>query len=159
MQKASQPGGSPYHLGIKKDVKRSTISYANNNRASEVFEKLFYSELSTLHVNVAYITKMYSPKWNIEIFFKTIKQDPRIKKLYGQMENAVKTQIWIALICSLLFLKLPELCTYEGKNFTYFMLGIKVCLFERTDLFSWFVGYPSVRESSFCMAMQPELEL
>ena len=37
--------GSLYHLGIHKDVKRSTISYANNNRT---FEKLFYSVLETL---------------------------------------------------------------------------------------------------------------
>ena len=37
-------GNCLYHRGIHKDVKRSTISYANNNRTSEVFEKLFYSE-------------------------------------------------------------------------------------------------------------------
>ena len=40
--------GSLYHLGIHKAVKRSTISYANNNRTFEVFEKLFYSVLETL---------------------------------------------------------------------------------------------------------------
>ena len=39
-------GNCLYHRGIHKDVKRSTISYANNNRTSEVFEKLFYSELA-----------------------------------------------------------------------------------------------------------------
>ena len=39
---------SLYHLGIYKDLKRSTISYANNNRSCELFEKLFYSILETL---------------------------------------------------------------------------------------------------------------
>ena len=74
-------------------------------------------------------------------------------------ENAVKTQIWIASIVYLLFLKLRGRCTYEGKNFTYFMSGIKACLFERTDLFAWFVGHPPVRTSSLRMAMQLELQL
>lgn len=74
-------------------------------------------------------------------------------------ENAVKTQIWIALIVYLLFLKLCEQCKYEEKNFTYVMSGIKVCLFERTDLFAWFVGHPPVRTSSFRIAMQLELQL
>ena len=74
-------------------------------------------------------------------------------------ENAVKTQIWIALIVYLLFLKLCEQCKYEEKNFTYVMSGIKVCLFERSDLFAWFVGSPPVRTSSFRIAMQPELDL
>ena len=108
-------------------------------------------------VSAAYIAKMYRARWNIEIFFKTIKQNLRIKKFYAQTENAVKTQIWIALIVYLLFLKLRQLCKYEGKNFTYFMSAIKVCLFERTDLFSWFVGAPPVRASSFCMPFQQEL--
>lgn len=111
------------------------------------------------NVSATYIAKLYRARWNIEIFFKTIKQNLRIKKFYGQTENAVKTQIWIALIVYLLFLKLRELCTYEGKNFTYFMSGIRVCLFERTDLFAWFVGSPPVTTSSIRMTMQPELDL
>ena len=73
-------------------------------------------------VSAAYIAKMYRARWHIEIFFKTIKQNLRIKKFYGQTENAVKTQIWIALIVYLLFLKLCEQCKYDDKNFTYFCL-------------------------------------
>ncbi|MGN0729747.1 DUF4372 domain-containing protein [Treponema sp.] len=38
---------SLYHLGIQKDLKRSTISYANNNRSCVLFEKLFYSILDS----------------------------------------------------------------------------------------------------------------
>ena len=41
-----------------------------------------------------YVAKMYRARWNIEIFFKTIKQNLRIKKFFGETENAVKTQIW-----------------------------------------------------------------
>ena len=93
-------------------------------------------------LSAEYVAKMYRARWNIEIFFKTIKQNLRIKKFFGETENAVKTQIWIALIVYLLFMKLRQLCTRPGKNFTDFISELKVCIFERKDLFEWFVGNP-----------------
>lgn len=105
-----------------------------------------------------YVAKMYRARWNIEIFFKTIKQNLRIKKFYGQSENAVKTQIWIALIIYLLYLKLREMCRNSRKNFTHFTCEIAVCLFERKDLFAWFSGSPP-RLSPSGNSFQPELGL
>jgi len=43
------------------------------------------------------ITKLYRSRWQVELFFKWIKQNLRIKAFYGRTENAVKTQIWIAI--------------------------------------------------------------
>jgi hypothetical protein len=43
------------------------------------------------------IAQLYRSRWNIEVFFKWIKQHLRIKSFYGNSENAVKTQIWIAI--------------------------------------------------------------
>ena len=43
------------------------------------------------------ITKLYRQRWQIELFFKWIKQHLRIKAFFGTTENAVKTQIWIAV--------------------------------------------------------------
>jgi hypothetical protein len=43
------------------------------------------------------ITQLYKSRWQVELFFKWIKQHLRIKKFYGTSENAVKTQIWIAV--------------------------------------------------------------
>ena len=83
---------------------------------------------------------MYRARWNIEIFFKTIKQNLRIKKFYGQGKRAVKTQVWIALIVYLLFLLLRQMSRESSKSFTHFCSEISVCLFERKDLFSWFLG-------------------
>src|SRR5690606_26298774 len=48
------------------------------------------------------ITELYRCRWQIEIFFKWIKQHLRIKSFYGTSENAVKTQIWIAISAYLL---------------------------------------------------------
>lgn len=43
------------------------------------------------------ITKIYKARWQVELFFKWIKQHLRIKKFFGTSKNAVKTQIWIAV--------------------------------------------------------------
>jgi hypothetical protein len=41
--------------------------------------------------------EVYAKRWQIELFFRWIKQNPRIKTFYGTSDNAVKTQVWIAL--------------------------------------------------------------
>ena len=43
------------------------------------------------------IAKLYKCRWQVELFFKWIKQHLRIKAFYGTSENALKTQIWIAI--------------------------------------------------------------
>jgi len=43
------------------------------------------------------ICALYRSRWQVELFFKWIKQHPRIQRFYGTSENAVKTQIWIAV--------------------------------------------------------------
>ena len=43
------------------------------------------------------ICDLYKNRWQVELFFKWIKQHLRIKPFYGTSENAVKTQIWIAV--------------------------------------------------------------
>ena len=45
----------------------------------------------------ATICALYKARWQVELFFKWIKQHLRIKKFYGNSENAVKSQIWIAM--------------------------------------------------------------
>ncbi len=46
------------------------------------------------------IAMIYNQRWQVELFFKWIKQHLRIKAFYGVSENAVKTQIWIAVSAS-----------------------------------------------------------
>ncbi len=45
------------------------------------------------------ITELYRCRWQVELFFKWIKQHLRIKTFFGTSENAVKTQVWIAVTC------------------------------------------------------------
>ena len=53
----------------------------------------FYSD----HISATDITRFYKYRWQVELFFKWIKQHLRIKAFFGTSENAVKTQIWIAV--------------------------------------------------------------
>ena len=105
-----------------------------------------------------HVAKLYRARWNIEIFFKTIKQNLRIKKFYGETENAVKTQIWIALIIYLLYMKLRQMSKNAAKNFTHFVCEFSVCLFQRKDLFDWFSGSPPKKVLAVSN-LQPELGL
>ena len=115
--------------------------------------------LTNIFDRTAYhIARLYRARWNIEIFFKTIKQNLRIKKFYGKTENAVKTQIWIALIIYLLYLKLRQMSRNAAKNFTHFVCELSVCLFQRKDLFGWFAGIPPGKPPAV-NCLQPELDL
>ena len=62
------------------------------------------------------IARIYKSRWQIELFFKWIKQHLRIKKFYGTSENAVKTQIWIAVsVYVITSLRLPAVLTVLFK--------------------------------------------
>ena len=93
-------------------------------------------------VSAEYIAKMYRARCNIEIFFKTLKQNLEIEKFFGESENAVKAQIWIALIVYLLYLRLRQLTAFSNKNFSSFVCELRVCIFDRRNLFGWFSGSP-----------------
>ena len=84
------------------------------------------------------ISNIYKQRWQIELFFKAIKQNLKIKRFYGNSRNAVMTQIWIALIAYLLFYLLKKRCRNTELSFTVFMSVIKTMLFQRVSLFEFF---------------------
>jgi len=52
---------------------------------------------NNFHIDATEVAQLYKHRWKIELFFKWIKQHLKIKSFWGQSENAVKTQIWIAI--------------------------------------------------------------
>jgi len=86
------------------------------------------------------VAEIYRKRWQIELFFKAIKQNLKIKRFYGTSENAVKTQIWIAMIVYLLFLMLKKTTGCITKRFTHFISEISVSLFQHIDINDWFSG-------------------
>jgi transposase len=59
--------------------------------------KLFVFLTNNLHLKATEIAQLYKHRWEMELFFKWIKQHLKIKSFWGQSENAVKTQVWIAV--------------------------------------------------------------
>jgi hypothetical protein len=59
--------------------------------------KTFIFLTNNFHLKATEIAQLYKHRWKIELFFKWIKQHLKIKSFWGQSENAVKTQIWIAV--------------------------------------------------------------
>lgn len=89
------------------------------------------------------VADIYKQRWDIETFFKTIKQNLRIKSFVGTSENAVQIQIWTALITILLltFLKLKASYDWHMSNLVTF---IRLNLFVKIDLWKW-IDEPFVR--------------
>jgi len=79
------------------------------------------------------ITELYRCRWQIEIFFKWIKQHLRIKSFYGTSENAVKTQIWIAISAYLLVAILKKRLDLEQSLYTILQI-LSVTLFEKVPV-------------------------
>jgi hypothetical protein len=79
------------------------------------------------------IALMYRRRWYIEQFFRWIKQNLRIKSFYGTSENAVKTQIWIAVTVYLLVAILKKRLKIEASLYTILQI-LSVTSFERIQL-------------------------
>ena len=63
----------------------------------EETNKILIFLTNNFHLKATEIAQLYKHRWKIELFFKWIKQHLKIKSFWGQSENAVKTQVWIAI--------------------------------------------------------------
>jgi len=79
------------------------------------------------------IAKLYRCRWKVELFFKWIKQHLRIKAFYGTTENAVKTQIWIALTVYVLVAIVKKRLNLEPSLYTILQI-FSVHLFEKIPI-------------------------
>jgi len=79
------------------------------------------------------IAKLYRSRWQIELFFKWIKQNLRIKHFFGTSANAVKTQIWIAVSVYVLVAILKKRLGLEASLYTLLQV-LSVNIFERIPL-------------------------
>jgi hypothetical protein len=79
------------------------------------------------------IAQLYHCRWQIELFFKWIKQHLRIKAFYGTTENAVKTQIWIAITVYVLVAIIKKQLNLELSLYTILQI-LSVTLFEKTPI-------------------------
>jgi hypothetical protein len=82
------------------------------------------------------VAAIYKDRWQIELFFKALKQNLKIKTFVGTSPNAVKTQIWTALI-SMLLLRYLQLCSRFAWSLANLVALLRMNLFTHRDLMAW----------------------
>lgn len=82
------------------------------------------------------VAAIYKDRWQIELFFKALKQNLKIKTFVGTSANAVKTQIWTALI-SMLLLRHLQLTSQFGWSLANLVALLRMNLFTHRDLMAW----------------------
>ena len=89
-----------------------------------------------LKLGASTIAAIYKDRWSIELFFKALKQNLKIKTFVGTSPNAVKTQIWCALI-SMLLLRYLQLRSRFGWSLSNLVALLRMNLFTHRDLQAW----------------------
>ena len=93
------------------------------------------------------ICALYKSRWQVELFFKWIKQHLRIKRFFGTSENAVKTQIWIAVSVYVLVAIIKKKLQLDASLYTLLQI-LSVTLFEKMPLQQAFPGSNSGSDSN-----------
>jgi Domain of unknown function (DUF4372)/Transposase DDE domain len=96
---------------------------------------IFFTNNMTLSAKT--ISDLYRSRWQIELFFKWIKQHLRIKAFFGRTENAVKTQIWIAVSTYVLVAIVKKELNLNLNLYTILQI-LSVSLFEKTSIYQVF---------------------
>lgn len=123
---------SSKRLKVLYPIRLRRISFRDENRKRSL---IFLTNNFDLPAET--IAALYKARWEIELFFKWIKQYLRVKTFYGTSANAVKTQIWVAMIVYLLLAILKE--RYRLKqNLSQLLHFLEVNLFEQKALLSIF---------------------
>lgn len=96
------------------------------------------------------ICALYKARWQVELFFKWIKQHLRIKRFYGTSENAVKTQIWIAVSVYVLVAIVKKELQLDASLYTLLQI-LSVTVFEKMPVQQAFQGNHHISENTmFC---------
>jgi hypothetical protein len=115
----------------------SSRYYPENLRRVRIFDAFRQKHLTFLSNNFilppAIIAELYRCRWQIELFFRWIKQHLRIKSFYGTSENAVKTQIWIAISVYVLVAIIKKRLNLEMSLYTFLQI-LSVTAFEKMSI-------------------------
>jgi len=93
------------------------------------------------------IAQLYRCRWQVELFFKWIKQHLRIKVFYGTSINAVKTQIWIAISVYVLIAIIRKRLKLDHSPYTILQI-LSITLFEKMPILQAFDDQPNQNQTS-----------
>jgi hypothetical protein len=136
----------PTRGGVLRDEIIELASEYGQDRCPHPLRRIEYEDSQTgkflvfltNHMNFAAgtIARIYKDRWQIELFFKALKQNLRIKTFVGTGPNAVRTQIWTALIAMLL-LKYLQLRSQRSWSLSNLVALLRWNLFTYRDLWTW----------------------
>ena len=93
------------------------------------------------------IADLYKDRWQVELFFKALKQNLKIRAFVGNSPNAVLTQIWVAL-CAYLLMTYLRFVSRTGWSVQRMMRVLQANLFAKSDLMALIKPRPPVDKSS-----------
>jgi hypothetical protein len=85
------------------------------------------------------VALLYKNRWHVELFFKWIKQHLRVKRFFGYSENAVKSQLWIA-VCVYALISILKARFSLSQTYYEILQILSVTVFEKTPVFAMFAG-------------------
>ena len=116
---------------------QSALDYPEKLRLVRLFDSENNKRLTFLTndflLDALTITKLYKCRWQVELFFKWIKQHLRIKAFFGTSENAVKTQIWIAIAVYVLIAIIKKRLNLKPSLYTILQI-LSITLFEKLPM-------------------------
>ncbi len=116
------------------DGKNSSVSYPGKLRRVRYYDAETQKNLTNNFTLPALsIAKLYRCRWQVELFFKWIKQHLRIKAFYGTSENAVRAQIWIAVSVYVLVAIIKKRLGVKASLYTILQI-LSVTPFEKTPV-------------------------
>ncbi len=95
--------------------------------------KTFNFLTNNFTISAQTVADLYKQRWQVELFFKWIKQHLRIKSFYGTSENAVKSQIWIAVSVYVLIAIIKKRLGIKENLYTILQV-LSITVFEKTPL-------------------------
>lgn len=130
--------------GIQADQSIVLVGYKSRTAYPETLRRVRYYDVHqnkrlvflTNHFGIPAktVADIYHCRWQVELFFKWIKQHLRIKTFYGTSPNAVKTQIWIAISIYLLVAIVKKRLKLHGSLHTILQV-LEVNIFEKKDIY------------------------
>jgi transposase len=129
--------------GVRSDQTVVLTSFASASAYPDALRRVSYLEVETntrlkfltnnFTLSALTIAQIYKQRWQVELFFKWIKQHLRIKAFYGTSENAVKTQIWIAVSVYVMVAIVRKRLGLEASLYQILQI-LSVTLFEKTPI-------------------------
>jgi len=136
-KKVDKTPGLRCDQSIKLTTHYSSKAYPEKLRRVKYYDKeqrkTYVFLTNNFEITAMEVALLYKHRWKIELFFKWIKQHLKIKTFWGESENAVKTQIWIA-VCTYLMVAIAKKELKIERNLYEILQIISVSIFDKTQL-------------------------